>query len=107
MKPRTSTSRSLAVVALLASGALASACDGSDLGQQENDVTGKTTYVDLGDFVSSDADIERWLEIRQGLTEDFDQICGDTFCEGEYSNIYSLGFTCSVSSIQGRIRECV
>ncbi|NUP09931.1 MAG: hypothetical protein HOW73_28115 [Polyangiaceae bacterium] len=109
MKPRTSTSRSLAVVALLTSSALASACNGSDgnIGQDQSDVTSKTTYVDLGDFVSTDADIERWIEIRQGLTHDFDQICGDTFCGGDFSNIYSLGFTCSVSSIQGRIRECV
>jgi hypothetical protein len=65
------------------------------------------TYVDLGDFITSDADIERWSEIRRGLDARFDEVCGDTFCEGDYSNIESLGFTCSVSSNQGRIRECV
>ena len=33
---------------------------------QDSSLTG-TTYVDLGDFVTSDADIERWSEIRRGL----------------------------------------
>lgn len=64
-------------------------------------------YIELGDFVSSDADIERWLEIRLGLEDAFDDVCGDTFCEGDYTNLQSLGFTCSVSPKQGRLRECV
>ncbi len=64
-----------------------------------------TTFVDLGDFVTSDADIARWSEIRRGLEARFDEVCGDTFCEGDYSNIESLGFTCSVTSKQGRIRD--
>lgn len=67
----------------------------------------QTRYVELGDFVTSDADIERWREIRQKLDAGFDDVCGDTFCEGDYTNLQSLGFTCSVSSKQGRIRECV
>ncbi len=77
-----------------------------DTGSQTSDAT-QTVYVDLGDFVSGDADIDRWIQIRRGLDDEFDQICGDTFCGGDYSNIYSLGFTCSVSSKQGRMRECV
>jgi hypothetical protein len=80
---------------------------GGDSESTESDLSTKTTYVDLGDFVTSDADIERWSEIRRELTDAFDEICGDTFCGGDYSNIYSLGFTCSVSSKQGRIRECL
>lgn len=96
---------SLAILSLASLFALAAACEEAP-GTQENDAT-QTVYVDLGDFVTSDADIERWLEIRRGLTDDFDQVCGDTFCGGDFSNIYSLGFTCSVSSKQGRIRECL
>ncbi len=82
--------------------------DDGDRGADSHDssLTG-TTFVDLGDFVTSDADIERWSEIRRGLDARFDEVCGDTFCEGDYSNLESLGFTCSVSSKQGRIRECV
>lgn len=85
----------------------AAACNGDGTGTSESDVTSKTTYLDIGDFVSSDADIERWLDIRLGLDREFDQICGDTFCGGDWSNLYSLGFTCSVSSKQGRMRECL
>jgi hypothetical protein len=42
-----------------------------------------------------------------GLVDEFDEICPDTFCAGDYTNIYSIDFTCSVSSKQGRIRECL
>jgi hypothetical protein len=42
-----------------------------------------------------------------GLKRDFDQICGDTFCEGEYSNIESLRYRCSVRQASGRIGQCV
>ncbi len=96
---------SLVVASLLPCALLVGAgCEGT--GSQENDATA-TQYVDLGDFLTADADIERWYEIKRGLTDDFDQICGDTFCGGDFSNIYSLGFTCAVSSKQGRVRECI
>lgn len=96
---------SLALLCFASAALILSACEEAP-GSQENDAT-QTSYVDLGDFVSSDADLTRWIEIRRGLDDEFDQICGDTFCGGDFSNIYSLGFTCSVSSKQGRMRECL
>ncbi len=38
-----------------------------------------TEYVEIGDYLTSDADIERWLALRRTLASAFDDICGDTF----------------------------
>ncbi|WP_233605248.1 MULTISPECIES: hypothetical protein [Corallococcus] len=51
--------------------------------------------------------IRSWLELRSNMKENFDDICGDTFCEGDYSNIQSLRFQCSVNSGTGVIGQCV
>ena len=107
MKHRTLSATFLASAALAGSALLAAGCGSDGAASDSSDLTSKTQYVFLGDFVTADADYERWREIQLGLEDQFDQICGDTFCEGEYSNIWSLGFECSVSSKQGRIRECV
>lgn len=102
------TSRALAaagVVGLLA----AAGCDGGDaVGSDSSDVKSRTTYVEIGTFLSSDdAAYERWFTARRALVDAFDQICGDTFCGGDWSNLYSLDFECSVSSKQGSVRDCL
>jgi hypothetical protein len=66
-----------------------------------------SNYVDLGDQLSSDAEITAWYEALYHLRENFDDICGDTFCEGDYSNIYALRFSCSVEQSSGVIGRCV
>lgn len=74
---------------------------------EEDDLSSaRTQYVDIGQFLK-DADYEKWFTARRELERGFDQICGDTFCGGDYSNIYSLGFSCSVSSKIGKVRECL
>lgn len=37
----------------------------------------------------------------------FDAICGDTFCEGEYSDIRALRLRCSVDAPRGTVHECL
>ncbi len=63
-------------------------------------------YVDVSAYPLSDAQYEAWLRLRIELAQDFDDICGDTFCEGEFSNIESLRFRCSVEQATGRIGMC-
>jgi len=106
MKHRTLSATLLAAAAVSSCAVLSAGCGSDSPASDSSDLTG-TQYVFLGEFVTADADYERWREIQTGLEDQFDQICGDTFCEGDYSNIWSLGFECSVSSKQGRIRECV
>jgi hypothetical protein len=70
------------------------------------DASSQTVYVELNDFLVSEADAAAWLELRSSLAQSFDDVCGDTFCEGDYSNLTSLDFNCSVSSKIGKVREC-
>jgi hypothetical protein len=64
-------------------------------------------FVEDYEYFSSDAQFEEWFNLTQALRSNFDEICGDTFCEGDYSNIQSLGYHCSVEQASGRIGRCV
>lgn len=64
------------------------------------------SYVDVSAYALDDARYEAWLNLRGTLRQDFDDICGDTFCEGEFSNIQSLRYDCSVNQVTGRIGMC-
>ncbi|MBN8470687.1 hypothetical protein JYJ95_29635 [Corallococcus exiguus] len=66
-----------------------------------------SSYVDATSYLSSQPEYLSWLELRSNLKDNFDDICGDTFCEGDYSNIQSLRFQCSVNSGTGVIGQCV
>ncbi|QWF18511.1 hypothetical protein [Lysobacter capsici] len=66
-----------------------------------------TEYVEVGSYLIDDAQINAWYEMQYHLRENFDEICGDTFCEGDYSNIYALRFRCSVEQSSGVIGRCV
>jgi hypothetical protein len=70
------------------------------------DALAKTTYLELGDFLEDEAERNAWLTLRQTLAQSFDEVCGDTFCEGDYSNLTALDFDCAVSSKLGKVREC-
>lgn len=64
-------------------------------------------YVDTSAYLTSEADINAWYQLVSTLNQQFDDVCGDTFCEGDYSNIQSLRFRCSVDNRNGVIGECV
>jgi hypothetical protein len=64
-------------------------------------------YVDAGTYlIDDDTQYETWIHLRRQLARNFDYICGDTFCEGDYTNIQSLRYTCSVQRSSGRIGSC-
>lgn len=64
-------------------------------------------FVDVSAYLTDDAQIEAWYALLFNLKHNFDDICGDTFCEGEYSNIESLRYRCSVEKAAGTIGSCV
>ena len=64
-------------------------------------------YVDAVDYPDGEQGWDRFYGLTDRLTRDFDNICGDTFCEGEYSNIQSLRFWCSVERATGMMGECI
>jgi hypothetical protein len=64
-------------------------------------------YVDARDYFTSPEAIDGWYALTRSLKSDFDAICGDTFCEGDYGNYESLGFRCSVERRSGVVGRCV
>ena len=70
------------------------------------DVTA-TTYVDALDYWKTGPDQSAWLAMQRKIEDEFNGVCGDTFCGGDYSNLTSLGFTCSVTSLRGSVHECL
>lgn len=73
--------------------------------QAKPSATGR--YIDLVTTLQNDDDITTWHSVADALRRDFDMICGDTFCEGDYSNIAALRFACSADAVTGEIGQCV
>ena len=67
----------------------------------------RSHYVDVYEYFTTDAQFEAWFALRAGLEAGFDDICGDTFCEGDWSNITPLRLRCSVVAGSGRIGHCI
>jgi hypothetical protein len=64
-------------------------------------------FIDAQSYFQTSEEIDAWFQIRQDLRSDFDEVCGDTFCEGDYSNFESLRFRCSVEQTEGTMGGCV
>ncbi|WP_115554542.1 hypothetical protein [Xanthomonas arboricola] len=65
------------------------------------------TYVDAVDWPANGEGWEAFSDLEQRLDRDFDNICGDTFCGGEFSDYQPLRFRCSVHSVTGVVRSCI
>lgn len=66
----------------------------------------RVSYVDARDYPVAGAGWERLHNIETRLVRSFDDICGDTFCEGDYNNLQALRFRCSVHVASGRVHAC-
>ncbi|GLQ96092.1 hypothetical protein [Dyella mobilis] len=64
-------------------------------------------YVDIWDALPTWQQQDGWLDTAYWLKVNFNDICGDTFCEGEYPNLEALSYRCSVDSASGTVGECV
>ncbi len=95
---RASASATLAAIAALTT----FACDGTT-GTDEEDATA-TSYGSMIDRLSP-ADLDRWLELRARLYKNFSDVCGDTFCGGDYSNLTSVSLDCSATKA-GTVNSC-
>lgn len=63
-------------------------------------------YVDARDYPRAGQGQWRFRQTEQALVRGFDQICGDTFCEGEYYNLQAMRLRCAVRAASGRVQEC-
>lgn len=57
-------------------------------------------------FWSGGGDGAKWSGTQQRLAQGFDDVCGDSFCEGEYADIVSVDFTCAVNGTTKRVSSC-
>lgn len=62
-------------------------------------------YLDARIYLSG-AQLDAWYDMTRRLKINFDDVCGDAFCEGEYSNIEALRYNCSVDQASGHIGMC-
>lgn len=62
-------------------------------------------YVDAASYLPVEV-VGAWYNLIWKLKDNFDDVCGDTFCEGEFSNIEALRYACSVNQTTGRIGMC-
>ncbi|AWH22636.1 hypothetical protein C1933_16150 [Stenotrophomonas sp. ZAC14D2_NAIMI4_6] len=64
-------------------------------------------YVDARQYPTSAAGHERFLAAERALERGFDDVCGDTFCEGQYYNLWAMRLRCSVHSGSGLLAGCI
>ena len=66
-------------------------------------------FEDLESYLidsGNDASFTSWVNLRTTLRDNFDDVCGDTFCEGDYSNLEPVRLRCSVESASGKLKSC-
>jgi hypothetical protein len=66
------------------------------------------SYVDVEETLANgdEAQYEAWRGLYSTLQNNFDDVCGDTFCEGDYSNLEPIRLRCSVNSANGLMKNC-
>jgi len=65
------------------------------------------TYVDAHDYPAPGQGVAAFAQMERALVRGFDGICGDTFCEGEYSNLRALQLRCAVRQRDGVVVRCL
>jgi hypothetical protein len=66
-----------------------------------------SNFIDAQSYFQVPEEIDAWFELMVALRAGFDGICGDTFCEGDFSNYQSLRFRCSVETSTAVMGGCV
>ncbi len=68
-----------------------------------------TSFQAVEDFLFAQGranDQESFRSYAEKLKQQFDYICPDTFCEGEYTNLASMNFDCVVETEAGKVSLC-
>jgi hypothetical protein len=65
-----------------------------------------TTYVDADAYYTSAAYAQKWTDAKAALVLGFNNVCGDTFCGSDYSDLQSLDLGCSVTRSSGNVKAC-
>lgn len=63
--------------------------------------------VDARDYPRPGEGVAAFTAMERALVRGFDGICGDTFCEGDYSNLRALQLRCAVHQATGAVSACL
>jgi hypothetical protein len=97
----------LSLLALAPFALLAAGCGAADPTAGDEQDTTATVYVDATTFLTTQADKDAWSGLITRMTGEFNDVCGDTFCGGDYPNLRPLDLTCAVTSKVGQIHDCL
>jgi hypothetical protein len=65
-----------------------------------------TTYVEASGYYATAAYQQKWRDAQAALVAGFDQVCGDTFCGGDFGDLRSLQIACAVTKSTGNVKGC-
>ncbi len=88
---------------LLGAGCAAQTGPGESTDSSEDEL--RTTYSDLVSTLG-EAELEQWIAARIALASGFDQICGDTICSGDFSNLTTVRISCSATTKAHKLKDC-
>jgi len=66
-----------------------------------------SVHVDARDYPAPGEGIVAFDAMERALVRGFDDICGDTFCEGDFGNLRALQLRCAVTAGDGQVRQCL
>lgn len=64
------------------------------------------TYVDATELLTDERLVNAWYGAMVELRVGFDEICADTFCAGDYTNIQALRLRCSADAATHVVSRC-
>ena len=76
-------------------------------GTSQQATSASANYVEIRDYLPTYQQQDAWRYTVHQLKQNFDEVCGDTFCSGEYTNIEALSYRCSVQAATGEVGECI
>jgi hypothetical protein len=65
-----------------------------------------TTYVPADAYYTTAAYQQKWTDTAAAFVRGFDNVCGDTFCGGDFGDLRSLALTCSITQSSGNVKSC-
>ena len=101
------SSTGIAVLSILAIAACAAPA-GAPSGEQGTESSEDELRTSYGNLLATlgGADLDRWINVRAALTKGFDDICGDTICGGDFSNLTTVRIACSSSTKALKMKDC-
>lgn len=64
-------------------------------------------YVDATHWPTNEAGMDRFFGAEAKLAAAFREVCGDTFCEGEFANLRPMELRCSVDTTKATLKQCL